>query len=246
MILKYFDTPRLVAEAIIRDLIVPGTKAEAFHLAVSGGSTPRLLFELMAEEPFRSQIGWASLHLYWVDERCVAPTDPDSNYGMTKRALLDQIPLTEVQIHRIRGEEEPEREASRYTDLVRTALPLGKDKLPVFDLILLGMGDDGHTSSIFPHQMRLLETPTPYVVATHPSGQKRIALTGPTILAAKQLAFHAVGASKGRILSKICTNAPESKAYPSAYLLEHREDIAFYTDQVLQLIYLSPKADLGI
>lgn len=233
MILKHFDTPKLVAEAIIRELLVPGTKVDAFHLAVSGGSTPRLLFELMAQEPYIGEIEWSNLHLYWVDERCVLPTDADSNYGMTKQAMLDRVPLREEQIYRIIGEEDPEQEASRYTDFVKQNLPRTTKGLPIFDLILLGMGDDGHTSSIFPHQMRLLETPTPYVVATHLSGQKRIALTGPTILAAKQIVFHAVGDVKGKILSEISSRAPHAQAYPSTYILEHREDIVFYTDQMI-------------
>lgn len=231
MILKHAETPALVAEAIIRELLIPGARAGVFHLAVSGGSTPRLLFELMAQEPFVAEIEWGNLRLYWVDERCVPPTDADSNYGMTKRALLDKVWLSDKQIMRIRGEAEPEAEASRYTTLVCDTLPRTDSGLPIFDLILLGMGDDGHTSSIFPHQMHLLETLTPYVVATHPAGQKRIALTGPTILVAKQLAFHAVGVAKGHILREICAGVVEAKAYPSTYLLEHRADIAFYTDQ---------------
>lgn len=232
MILKTYPSSEQVARALIEEEILPLSQAGRLRMAVSGGSTPKLLFELMAGEDYRERIAWHHIELYWVDERCVPPTDSESNYGMTRRALLEHVPLLAEQIHRIHGEDDPEQEAERYTQLVRQRLPMASS-LPVFDLIILGMGDDGHTSSIFPHQMKLLVTPTPYVVAIHPSGQKRIALTGPTILAARRVLFHAVGASKGAILAEILSQAPGSEAYPSAYLIRERDDIAFYTDQQL-------------
>lgn len=218
--------------ALAREVFVCGSKQGDIHVAISGGSTPKLLFELMASSPLREEVNWSRVHLYWVDERCVPPTNEQSNYGMTKEAMLRFVPLPADQVHRIMGEAIPEEEAIRYTELVRGQLP-SERKLPIFDAVILGIGDDGHTSSIFPHQMKLLETPTPYVVATHPSGQKRIAMTGPTIMAAKRVLFHAVGEGKQIILHQIISKAPEAQAYPSSYFFERREDVELYTDQSL-------------
>lgn len=104
---------------------------------------------------------------------------------------------------------------------------------PVFDIVLLGLGDDGHTSSIFPHEPQLLTEEAPYAVATSPKGQRRIALTGPTILAARQLLFLVTGETKAPVLRAILSSSPEAKGYPAAYIAEHRPDVALYTDVVL-------------
>lgn len=234
MKIKQYTDAQATALALAEEVFVRGTQAgKSISVAVSGGSTPRLLFELMAESPLRESIHWEYLHLYWVDERCVPPTDEQSNYRMTDVALLNHVPLTESQIHRIRGEAEPTSEAQRYTTLVEQALPCTEEGLPVFDYVLLGIGDDGHTSSIFPHQMELLTERIPYVVAQHPGGQQRIALTGPTILAARRIIFHAVGRGKESILRQIAQQSIEARAYPSSYFFTQREDIELYTDQRL-------------
>lgn len=234
MIIKTYTDAQATAKAIINELLIPSLQQGQLSLAVSGGSTPKLLFELMASEKYREQIKWQNLHLYWVDERCVPPTDQQSNYGMTAQALaLDSLPLPSNQVYRIKGESEPELEAQRYTELVNNNLSFGDNGLPSFGLIILGIGDDGHTSSIFPHQMHWLDVKTPYVVSQHPSGQNRICLTGQTILAAKRLIFHACGANKREILQQIQSLSPSAKAYPSTYFAEHRPDLILYTDQTL-------------
>lgn len=234
MIIKTYIDAQATAKAIINEVLIPSLQQGLLSLAVSGGSTPKLLFELMASDEYRTQLKWDNLHLYWVDERCVPPTDEQSNYGMTAKALaLDTLPLPSDQVYRIKGEDTPEIEAQRYTDLVTESLSSGKNGLPSFDLIILGIGDDGHTSSIFPHQMHWLESTTPYVVSQHPNGQNRICLTGQTILAAKQLIFHACGANKREILQEIQSLSPSAKAYPSTYFAEQRPDLVLYTDQTL-------------
>lgn len=234
MIVKQYTDALATAQAVIEELIIPHLECAVTSVAVSGGSTPKLLFELMVSPEYRERIKWANLRLYWVDERCVSPTDEQSNYGMTAKAMdFATLPLDAQHIYRIRGEETPEVEAERYTRLVQANLPLNEEGLPVFDLILLGIGDDGHTSSIFPHQMHWLREVTPYVVAQHPGGQNRICLTGQTILAARQVVFHAVGANKQSILRQIQGQAPEAEAYPSAYFVRQRADIQLYTDQAL-------------
>ena len=104
---------------------------------------------------------------------------------------------------------------------------------PVFDIVLLGLGEDGHTSSIFPHQMELLTKEEPYAVGISPKGQPRIAMTGPTILAAKRILFHTTGEKKAPILQHIVEKAPEAESYPATYIFRHREDVELYTDVAL-------------
>lgn len=229
----YQATAEAVAKTLAEDLFVQELGKAPLHLAVSGGSTPRALFELLVSPEFIHRIRWEHLHLYWVDERCVPPTDEQSNYGMTEQAMLRTAPIPAHQVHRIQGEAEPQGEAERYTQLVCSQLPTTAEGLPIFDAIILGIGDDGHTSSIFPHQMELLSEGQPYEVAEHPtSGQKRICLTGQTILQAKRLLFHAVGAGKATILGQIQQGAEGSEAYPSTYIAQHRPDTLLYTNSL--------------
>ncbi len=236
MILKRYNTAEAVAEAIIQSVFVEQTENGGLNLAVSGGSTPKLLFELLAKEENQKRVKWENLQLFWVDERCVPPTDKESNYLMTYESLLQYVPLKEEQVHRIKGEvSNITQEAERYSDLVLSQLPQ-ENGLAVFDVIILGLGDDGHTSSIFPTEMQLLEERIPYRPATNPySGQKRIALTGQTILMAKRLLFHSVGKGKQEVLQEIISQAPKSKSYPSAYFFRQRKDIELYTDQALKI-----------
>lgn len=234
MHIKHYTDPQATALALAEEVFVQGSQqGHPIHIAISGGSTPRLLFELLVTPEISARIRWEHIRLYWVDERCVPPTDEQSNYGMTQATLLSHVPLNGAFVYRIHGENAPECEAERYTSLVCSSLSASSEGLPVFDYILLGIGDDGHTSSIFPHQMELLHETTPYAVATHPSGQRRIALTGPTILAARYVIFHAVGQSKCRILQQIRDSATEAEVYPAAYFFKARADIQLYTDQSL-------------
>lgn len=234
MIIHHYTDALTTAKAIAEDIFVRGAQITPLHIAISGGSTPRMLFELIASPEWRERIQWKNIHLYWVDERCVPPTDAQSNYGMTAESLLRHVPLSETQIHRIQGENDPESEALRYTQFVNSHLPL-TEGLPTFDVVILGIGDDGHTSSIFPHAMHLLEERTPYVVATHPLGQQRICLTGPTIGVARRVLYHSVGESKQAILQAIVNKSPESLTYPAAYFTHKRTDIELFTDQALDL-----------
>jgi len=164
---------------------------ERVTVALSGGSTPKLLFDLLAQEP--ESIDWSKVHLFWGDERCVPPNDDDSNFKMTKEHLLDHIQIPESNIHRILGENDAQEEANRYGDEVSAHCEM-VDGLPSIDLMILGMGDDGHTASIFPHEMELLTSESVCAVATHPtSGQKRVTLTGSVINNAAVVAFLVTG-----------------------------------------------------
>jgi 6-phosphogluconolactonase len=170
-------------------------RSAPLHIALSGGSTPKTWFDYLAGMPTKA-IDWGKIHLYWVDERCVPPDDPESNFGMTRKHLLDQVPLPTENIHRIAGELEPSEAANQYEEMLKNTLGAA----PVFDLLMLGMGNDGHTASIFPHQIALWHSERLCVVATHPeSGQMRVSLTGKVINNAASVAFLvAVRTSKTR------------------------------------------------
>ncbi|MEO1449985.1 MAG: 6-phosphogluconolactonase, partial [Bacteroidota bacterium] len=166
-----------------------------YHIALSGGSTPKLLFAHWAAE-YQDRLPWNRIHFWWGDERCVPPNDADSNYRMTKELLLDHVSIPVKNIHRVEGEIAPDQAAVNFAADMKQSMPI-ENGLPKFDLIILGMGADGHTASIFPHEMELLEESNWTAVATHPeSGQKRVTLTGSVLNAAGKIAFLVAGASK--------------------------------------------------
>ena len=201
-----------------------------FYIAVSGGSTPAALFTVWKED-FAERIDWKRLHIFWVDERCVDPRSPESNYGMTKNVLLDHVPIPAENIHRIIGEVEPDFEAKRYGEMVNKTLPQ-KNGLPLFDLVLLGIGDDGHTASIFPNRFDLLVDPEVYAVGFHPqSGQARVTLTGPTICNAKRIIFFVTGEGKASVIRSISTNDEFAPNYPSFKIVEAAPHAGFYLDE---------------
>ena len=146
------------------------------RIAISGGSTPKATFALLADpaQPWRARMPWSKLDLWWVDERCVPPDDPDSNYRMTREAMLDHVPLQPEQIHRMEGELEPEAAAARYESELRNGFRLEGAELPRFDVVQLGMGPDGHTASLFPHTRALHELGR-LAVANHVQIQGRLA-----------------------------------------------------------------------
>ena len=154
-----YDTPERVAQAAAEVFTKYAVDAAAARgvarIAISGGSTPKRMFALLAAEPFLSQVPWNKLELYWVDERCVGPDDADSNYRMTKEQLLSKVPLPAEKVFRMEGEIDPEEAASKYEATLRNNFKLEGAQAPAFDLVLLGMGDDGHTASLFPHSPNL-------------------------------------------------------------------------------------------
>lgn len=198
--------------------MVASSKKERFSLALSGGSSPIELFKLWRGE-YLSKIEWSRIDFYFVDERCVSADSPESNYGMVKRELFDYLPLSENQIFRIIGENDSEKEALRYNDLLKSRLAVkevysevykneifSKEfvKVPVFDFVIAGIGDDAHTSSIFPGDVHLLYSSKPYETSVNPySGQKRVAMTGTTLLNAEYVAYYANGVSKREIIDKV-------------------------------------------
>lgn len=188
------------------------------RLAISGGSTPKAVFELLADpgHPFLQRMPWKKLELFWVDERCVPPTDSESNYGMTKAAMLDKVPLPAKNIHRMEGELDPQEAASRYESEIRNTFKLEGAETPTFDLILLGMGPDGHTASLFPHTEGLNEMAR-ITIANHVPQKDtwRMTLTWPVITQGREVAFLIEGADKADIVHTVFTGAYDPETYPS-------------------------------
>ncbi|NBC81905.1 MAG: 6-phosphogluconolactonase [Bacteroidetes bacterium] len=191
-------------------------KSGTFYMAISGGTTPIALFNYWADNLKESHI-WQKVHFFWVDERCVPPDSNESNFYNAKKHLLDKLKINPDQVYRMKGEESPQKEAGNYASLLQEKLPL-KNNTPHFDLIILGMGNDGHTASIFPHQIKLWDENSNCVVGEHPeTGQKRVSLTGKVINNAKHVAFLLTGTNKKNIVAGILDEREYVKdKYPAA------------------------------
>ena len=224
------DTARAVAELILVEAKERTKQSLPYNIALSGGSTPKLLFTILANE-YVHKLQWDFVRLFWVDDRCVPPTHPESNFGMTYNSLLSQVSIHDDNIFRMIGEADPQKEAARYQALLAAQLPANKG-IQQFDLVLLGMGDDGHIASIFPDNLGLLDAPKTVAVAEHPtSGQKRISLTGNVINNADKVVFLITGASKSTVLRQIIKRESGFEKYPASYIHDQSGAIAFYIDK---------------
>ena len=187
------------------------------NIALSGGITPITFFQILNLK-YARKINWRNIQFYWSDERCVTPDDAESNYGMAKKFLLNKIEIPEVNIHRVKGEEGPYGEASRYSDELLSNVPL-KNNMPSLDLILLGLGADGHTASIFPGQKEIFNSQKICTVSIHPeTGQRRITMTRKIINNAKQITFIVTGKNKSEIVYKILYKINDYRKYPASYI----------------------------
>ena len=199
-------------------------------MALSGGSTPKLIFDVLAAE-YGDKIDWSKIHFYWGDERSVPPTDEQSNYRMTEEHLFSKINVPKENIHRVLGENDPVSEAMRYSNLLEINLDR-VDQIPQFDLVLLGMGDDGHTASIFPHEIDLWSSKDHCVVATHPdSGQKRVSINGAVINKAKEVIFLVTGSNKLEKVDEIHNKKGNYKNYPATLVAPESEKLTWYLDK---------------
>lgn len=208
-------------------------KKSKITIALSGGNTPELLYKKIAARlpPPDSLPDLSKVHFFWGDERCVPPHNPDSNYRMANLYLLRALNISESNIHRIRGERKPEEEIIRYREEILQHVTLNND-IPAFDWIFLGMGDDGHTASIFPDQMFLLYSGDICALAVHPlSGQQRITLTGKTIINAHRITFLATGRAKGEKIKEIMNHESAAKLYPASHIRPLQGKLEWYLDR---------------
>ena len=211
-----------LARAMAEQLLAAAQEAVASRgiarIAISGGNTPKRTFEMLAD-PAATEFGvfpWDKTDLFWVDERCVPPDDKDSNYRMTRLALLEKVPLAADHVFRIEGELDPELAAARYESAIRTRFRLEGAQLPTFDLVALGMGPDGHTASLFPHTAGIHEL-TRIAIANHVPQKEtwRVTLTSPVINQGRKVVFLIGGTDKAEVLSNVLGSKYDPETWPS-------------------------------
>ncbi len=200
-----------------------------FSVALSGGSTPRQLYARLAQPALASRVNWEAVHLFWGDERCVPPNHADSNYRMAMESL--RVPIPEQNIHRIQGELSPEEAAAQYEKELRDFF----EETPRFDLILLGLGDDGHTASLFPDSPALRERTRWVAAVPHetppPPLVPRVTLTLPVLNAARQVIFLVSGAGKAERLAEVLHAPTVSPSLPASMIQPDDGELLWLIDK---------------
>jgi 6-phosphogluconolactonase len=201
---QVFETVEALQSAAARHIaaaLAPTTTGRTMHLALSGGSTPRRMHELLAES---QGIDWSHVHVYWGDERTVGPDHPESNYRMARESLLDRVPVPAENVHRMRGEADPVDAAREYEAVLRSTFGVSPPEVPRFDINVLGVGADGHTASLFPGTAALDERER-WVVANRVPQQEgtRLTLTYPVLNNAALTIFLVSGANKADAVRRI-------------------------------------------
>jgi 6-phosphogluconolactonase len=228
--LSPYELAEKFAEELVKTITESAKKRKIFSIALSGGSTPQLLFSVLGDH-FSKSAPWEYVQFFWGDERCVPPDSRESNYGMAMRKFLEKIKIPASNIHRIIGESDPEKEAYRYSEEI-SEYTVKRDGMPIFDLIILGLGEDGHTASIFPGNKELLDSSKICEVAVHPSTlQKRITLTGRVINNADFVNFLVTGAKKADIVEKIINKNPVAINFPAYFIVPVYGELRWLIDK---------------
>lgn len=234
--IRTFKNPEELSRGAASEFVLLARQRHAsragFSAALSGGSTPKRFYELLATEEFSSQVSWPRIDLFQVDERCVPPNDPRSNYRMIREAMLDAVP--EARFHRMAAEEADRDAAARdYAESVRNALGARAGSWPQLDIIYLGMGGDGHTASLFPGTTVLNEqelSVAPNYVAK--LDMWRLTLTLPVLNAAAHVVFLVDGAEKADIVSRVlASDSAKAPQYPAQLVRPDHGTVAWYLDE---------------
>jgi 6-phosphogluconolactonase len=231
---QVFDDAEAVARAAARRIVeLAGASVSergAFSLALSGGTTPRRVYELLAGEEFRGLVEWESVHVFFGDERAVPADHPDSNYRMANEALLSRVPVPGRNVHRIEGLGDTAANASAYESEMRGYF--GDAEWPRLDLVLLGMGDDGHTASLFPGTAALEERRA-WVVANRVEklGAWRVTLTAPAVNAARHVLFLVSGKGKAERLREVLQGERDASRLPSQLIRPHDGTLEWFVDR---------------
>jgi 6-phosphogluconolactonase len=206
--LKVFPTSAALARGSAERIAAALEEAVVAHggasMALSGGSTPRTVYEMLSGPPYRNRIDWSRLHLFWGDERCVPPGSSESNFRMAEQALLRHVPVPPHHVHRIHGELSPAEAARAYERELLAAFGMRRGTVPRLSLVLLGLGEDGHTASLFPgtsvldEQRRLVADVFVQLLGAH-----RITMTFPLLNNARTLLFLVSGGSKAAVLRSV-------------------------------------------
>lgn len=209
-------------------------KRGRFVVALSGGSTPKAMNALLAST-YANRVDWANVFVFWSDDRCVPPEDPESNYGNARASLLANVPIPSENIHHINGEQAPERAAQEYEEELR-AFFAGKPS-PRFDLILLGLGDDGHTASLFPGTPGIRENSRWAVSVIHREPPlplvDRVTFTPPLINAAANVTFLVTGAAKAERLRQILRDPYSPDTLPAQVVRPKDGKLFWFLDEAV-------------
>jgi 6-phosphogluconolactonase len=223
------------AECVLHSARQAAKERGRFLLVLSGGETPRRLYELLAQPPCLQLIPWKQVHLFWGDERCVAPDHAASNYGLAKKALLDRVPIPAAQIHRLQGELPPDQAVRQYLKVLHQYFPPAQFAAPVFDLVLLGMGADGHTASLFPGHRALEERQAWVAAVTAPEVspvKNRLTLTVPAFNGARRVLFLISGKGKMKVAETVLDQQGNAASpYPAARI-DPAGSLLWFIDQL--------------
>ncbi|SCZ58406.1 6-phosphogluconolactonase [Thiohalomonas denitrificans] len=220
----YRDSAERIALLATRSIAEHGS----FHFALAGGATPAGTYKVLGTPPLRDEVDWSRVHVYFGDERCVPPDHRDSNFRMAQKTLLSRVPLPESQQHRIRGELEPEAAVRHYTETLRRELPL-EGTIPVFDLVMLGTGPDGHIASLFPGTDILKRRKPVAAVYVPKLGAWRISLTFPVLNAARHVIVLVTGPKKADVIRHVVKHH-DSNPLPLE-LLRPRGQLEWFLDR---------------
>jgi 6-phosphogluconolactonase len=213
--LRVFETLEELAVAAAERFVESAASArDQFYVALSGGTTPKRVYELLATDEFRSRVDWSRVQLFFGDERAVPPDHSESNFRMANEALISKVPIPPENVHRIRGELDPNGAAASYE--VELQSVFRGEEWPPFDLIFLGLGEDGHTASLFPGAKARQEDKHWVVATENPAtGQERITMTLPAINHAKQITFLVAGQNKAQRLTDVLSASETAAKFPA-------------------------------
>lgn len=227
----YPNKEKLVAATaeIVTDCIEQAIQQNGLcNMALSGGNTPGGVFSILASSPYRDRVDWSRLYLFWGDERMVPPEHQDSNFRMVRETLLDHVEIPSENVHRMRGEIAPEEAAAEYEELLHNHF---KGSLPCFDLILLGLGEDGHTASLFPETDAVEECEKHVVAVFVPKlSAWRVTLTLPVLNAARKVLFLVSGKSKSEMVQRIMSNKQPDKEIPATMVNPQNGELHWMLD----------------
>ncbi len=227
-----FELAAAAADEVVARARAAVASRGRFSLVLAGGTTPLALYRRLAERAEDSTVPWAAFDWFWGDERPVPPEHPESNFGAAWEVLLSRLDLPPERVHRLQGELPPQEAASRYEAEIRRTFELGSHEPPHFDLVLLGLGTDGHTASLFPGCSALAERKA-LVAATwvEKLGHHRLTLTYPALNAAAQVLFLVAGADKAEVLGQVLHGPHEPERLPAQGIQPVTGELSFWVDR---------------
>jgi 6-phosphogluconolactonase len=229
-----FDSNNALAESIAQQWLDLSHGGAVVNISLSGGSTPKHIFEFIAHSDFASRIIWRHLHFWWGDERCVSAKDEQSNYGEAMRLLFSHVLIPADNLHPIHGELLPEKACIEFKDEMAACLSMRDENgspRPIYDWVILGVGGDGHTASLFPKKTDYDASQSAVLVCHPESKQERISLTAPVIASAERVTYLALGEGKKQVVAAILNNDLSAEGLPAAKIKSYQGLTEWYLDE---------------